>query len=151
MERVLFGAPEVAITVMRRQIRVWSTVFLCNTETKVVMGPYMAVSEPGMHCAREAWKDSGRSFPAQVRVQPQGVVVTVAKGKPVRPGLMKDARVQEVRGWLSQGEVVEAKSTKGPTAKPRAKLKEELKQSLERQTRVTVQEWQPPQPKQTVK
>ena len=64
MPNVRFGAPEVAITVMSRQIRVWSTVFLCNTETKVVMGPYMAVSEPGMHCAREAWKDSGRSFPA---------------------------------------------------------------------------------------
>ena len=51
LEKMLFGAPAGAITVMKRQIKVGSTVFLHNTGTKVVMGPYTAVSEPaaGLH------------------------------------------------------------------------------------------------------
>ena len=64
LERMLFGAPEKDMQGMKDQIKVGSTVFLYNTSTRAVMGPYTATSEPGLWLEKDAWKASDRKFAA---------------------------------------------------------------------------------------
>ena len=74
--RMLFGAPKEQWQRMQTHIEVGSAVGLHNKDTQVVMGPYVAVSDPGWKLEKDAWSTvgKGRGFPAQVRVQAHGTV-----------------------------------------------------------------------------
>ena len=74
LERMLFGAPEKDMLKMKGQIKVGSAVFLYNTDTGAVMGPFAAAEEPSRWVEKDAWNTSSKKFAAQVRVQAQGTL-----------------------------------------------------------------------------
>ena len=104
LSRMLFGAPEGQWPLMKKNIGVGSAVFLYNKDKKVVMGPYVAVSDPGWKLEKDAWSTvgKGRGFPAQVRVQAQGTVrrVMVRKCEALKGGPMTAAQVNEYQGAM---------------------------------------------------
>ena len=122
LERMLFGAPARDMQGMKEQITVGSTVFLYNTGTRAAMGPYTATSEPGLGLEEDAWKASGRNFPAQVRVQAQGTAKrqTVVKWVAVKSGAMTQHEVGKGKRWqMQRGTVMETKQVRsGSSARP---------------------------------
>ena len=66
----LFGAPRVAFNGMASVIQPFQTpLFLYNVDAKQVHGPFVATGAPGMNLEPQAFRQSCRKFPAQVRVQ----------------------------------------------------------------------------------
>ena len=102
IRRMLFGAPKEHWQRMQKHIEVGSAVGLHNKDTQVVMGPYVAVSDPGWKLEKGARSTvgNGGGFPAQVRVQAQGTVrrLVVRKREALKGGPMTAAQVNEYQG-----------------------------------------------------
>ena len=112
LERMLFGAPGKDMQGMKEQIKVGSTVFLYNTSTRAVMGPYTATSEPGLWLEKDAWKASDRKFAAQVRVQAHGTVRRwpLARGATaLTSGVLTEQDVRRGKQSQGGGRVMEAR------------------------------------------
>ena len=69
-ERALFGAPKKQLQQMQGSIQEGSKLFLYNTGTQRVLGPFTALSWPRLDIQQGAWAKTGRKggFPAQVEV-----------------------------------------------------------------------------------
>ena len=70
-KRALFGAPKKQLQQMQDSIQEGSKLFLYNTGTQKVMGPFKALSGPQLDIQEEAWAKAGKKggFPAQVQVE----------------------------------------------------------------------------------
>ena len=70
LERALFGAPKKQLQQMQGSIQEGSTLFLYNTGTQKVLGPFTALSGPRLDIQQGAWAKPGRKggFLAQVEV-----------------------------------------------------------------------------------
>ncbi|MCO5591430.1 hypothetical protein L7F22_045413 [Adiantum nelumboides] len=62
----VFGLPETKKNIVE-QVKKGTKLFLFDIDKKVLHGVYKASSEGGMNLIEEAFKDSSRKFPAQVR------------------------------------------------------------------------------------
>ncbi|KAI5063173.1 hypothetical protein GOP47_0021720 [Adiantum capillus-veneris] len=66
----VFGLPEAKRNLVE-QVKKGTKLFLFDIDKKVLHGVYKASSEGGMNLIEEAFKDSSRKFPAQVRFRIQ--------------------------------------------------------------------------------
>ena len=81
----MLGAPKEQWQRVQKHIEVGPAVLL-HKDAKVVMWPYVAVSDPWWKLEKDVWNTVGKGwgFPAQVRVQAQGA----ARRLVVRGGAM---------------------------------------------------------------
>ena len=135
----MFGAPKSRLPEMKEQIKVGSTVFLYNTRTRSVMGPYMATSEPGLWLEKDAWKDSDRKFATQVRVHAQG---------PARKWPLARLATAPRSGAMTEQEVKAGKQTQSyvfhskyaTSRRPMARAKEKMESHMLTEEETTKEE-----------
>lgn len=66
IDRKLFGEVE-RTSALIKDLKSGDIGFLYNIDTNTLIGPFEAVSEPGLNLEPQAWKGK---YPAQIRVKP---------------------------------------------------------------------------------